>query len=338
MLFQAPPNTGANRLLGANKNKPKCFGERATIVGTNRSDRLRGTPQDDVIVARGGADDIKSRAGNDLICAGRGPHANNLLETIYMGPGADRLKGGPGKDIVRGSGGRDVMFGGMGNDILQGMSGADELWGGSRHDLLYPGPGPDAVYGGRRRDTVSYEEVEAPMEVDLALGRARGEGYDILSGVENVHGSTVYENVLIGDDGPNWLVGGDPSEVLRGGGGNDHLAGNFGRDQLRGGPGFDVAVATFLTYRVHVDLLDGTFRERGHLYRLFSIEGVLGSNDNDRIRGDAGDNLLNGRRGNDRLRGRSGDDTLKGKKGADDLYGGRGHDRCLNGASRHDCE
>jgi len=45
---------------------PRCFGERATIVGTARGEVIRGTPRADVIVALGGADVINGRGGNDL--------------------------------------------------------------------------------------------------------------------------------------------------------------------------------------------------------------------------------------------------------------------------------
>jgi Ca2+-binding RTX toxin-like protein len=320
------------------KEHPTCFGEAATVVGTNRSDHLRGTPGTDVIVGLGGADYIKSFAGNDLVCAGPGPHANGYMETIQLGPGADRFRGGPGKDFVRGAGGGDLLYGGKGNDWLTAMSGPDELWGGSRHDIFEPGPGADQIYGGRWRDTVFFEDAQRPLHVDLRTGRARGEGRDSLTGIENVHGVFGWPNQLIGDSGPNWLFGGAGAEVLRGLGGDDHLLGDGGRDRLRGGAGFDYAVVSNDIYRIHVDLADGTFRELDSTYRLFGIEGVVGGNARDHIRGDDGDNVLLGGRGTDWLRGRAGDDVIKGGVGRDDLYGGRGVDRCRSGATTHACE
>ena len=49
-----------------------CFGQPATIVGTNGPDVIRGTPGDDVIVSLGGNDLIGGGGGDDLICAGNG--------------------------------------------------------------------------------------------------------------------------------------------------------------------------------------------------------------------------------------------------------------------------
>src|SRR5687768_14359288 len=51
---------------------PTCFGQPATIVGTDGKDRIYGTPGPDVIVAGDGADSIEARGGDDLVCAGRG--------------------------------------------------------------------------------------------------------------------------------------------------------------------------------------------------------------------------------------------------------------------------
>lgn len=72
--------------------KPRCGGERATIVGTRRGDRLVGTPGDDVIYAGRGKDKVNGRGGDDIICGGAG---NDRLKG---GPGADRLIGGKGRD------------------------------------------------------------------------------------------------------------------------------------------------------------------------------------------------------------------------------------------------
>ena len=49
---------------------PTCAGERATLVGSARSDDLSGTARRDVIVGGAGDDDINGRGGNDLICGG----------------------------------------------------------------------------------------------------------------------------------------------------------------------------------------------------------------------------------------------------------------------------
>jgi uncharacterized delta-60 repeat protein len=64
----------------------RCFGKRATVVGTARRDVLEGTPHRDVIAALGGDDTVRARGGNDLICGGRGN------DNLFGGRGRDRLR------------------------------------------------------------------------------------------------------------------------------------------------------------------------------------------------------------------------------------------------------
>lgn len=47
--------------------RPKCYGKVATIVGTERDDKIVGTAGADVIVGRGGMDRIYGGGGNDVI-------------------------------------------------------------------------------------------------------------------------------------------------------------------------------------------------------------------------------------------------------------------------------
>jgi RTX calcium-binding nonapeptide repeat (4 copies) len=87
-----------------------CKDKVATIVGTNRSDKLTGTPAADVIAALGGSDRVSGLAGNDLICGGAGK---------------DTLKGGAGKDQLFGQKGDDALKGGKGKDFCKGGKGKD---------------------------------------------------------------------------------------------------------------------------------------------------------------------------------------------------------------------
>ena len=60
---------GANQHVAATKH---CFGRRATVVGTEETEVLRGTRGDDVISGLSGRDTIYAGRGSDLICAGTG--------------------------------------------------------------------------------------------------------------------------------------------------------------------------------------------------------------------------------------------------------------------------
>jgi Ca2+-binding RTX toxin-like protein len=134
-----------------------CEGVLATIVGTDRSERIRGTNGDDVIVALGGNDVIDGRGGDDRICAGggndtvRGGAGNDV---IYAGAGNDKVFGQGGLDIVFGEAGRDRIVGGPGIDLLSGGPGRDVLVGNGGDDLLIGGEGRDTCRGGSGDNTI----------------------------------------------------------------------------------------------------------------------------------------------------------------------------------------
>ena len=107
---------------------PRCFGRRATIVGTDRADVIVGTAKKDVIVARGGNDTIKGGDRRDIICAGKGD---------------DLVKGGDGNDLLLGQDGNDRLLGGKGNSnqVVPGKgddfanAGSENTFGGD--ELIY---------------------------------------------------------------------------------------------------------------------------------------------------------------------------------------------------------
>jgi uncharacterized delta-60 repeat protein len=106
----------------------RCAGRKATIVGSPRSDRLKGTRRADVIVALGGSDRIAAGRGNDLICAGNGNDkvdGGSGNDRLYGQNGTDKLGGGSGKDSLSGGGGKDKLSGGGGRDSCAGGGGRD---------------------------------------------------------------------------------------------------------------------------------------------------------------------------------------------------------------------
>ncbi|MGV6847452.1 MAG: calcium-binding protein [Marinibacterium sp.] len=68
----------------------------------------------------------------------------------------------------------------------------------------------------------------------------------------------------------------------------------------------------------------GYFSETG-------VENIGGTNKNDDLRGDNGDNVLEGRGGKDKLTGLDGNDILDGGKSADKINGGNGMDLIVGG-------
>jgi Ca2+-binding RTX toxin-like protein len=221
---------------------PRCRGRRATIVGTEKADVLRGTPGRDVIWGGPGDDVIFGELGNDLICGGPG---NDL---IHGGRGNDVVDGGPGSDRVLGDLGDDKVLGGPGN--------GDEVGGGLGIDVLNGGPGNgDLVHGDYGYDRMSGGAGSgdvASFATDVAAGRgggvwaslrdhrAYGDGHDRLFGFESLEGSA-FADTLIGSRGNNTIDGGAGDDHLVGGGGHDSLIGGQGTDSCKGAKGHTVS-------------------------------------------------------------------------------------------------
>lgn len=144
------------------------------------------------------------------------------------------------------------------------------------------------------------DTLAGSSNVDWITG---GAGNDTLSGATG-------NDILNGNSGSDVLDGGDGDDVLYGGAGNDILHGGKGADILIGGDGEDTAsyAASGSGLRVYlghghvstIDAFNDTFT---------SIENLTGSQNGDRLGGNAGDNFMWGGAGWDNLLGNAGDDT-----------------------------
>ena len=280
--------------LPASAAVPRCFGQRATIVGTAGDDRLRGTPGRDVIVGRGGGDLIRGRGGNDLLCGGGG---------------SDLVFGGDGRDRLHGGGAPDGLQPGAGNDLIVG--------GGSQFDdVRYPdatGPITGSLVTGQvtglGRDTLEsgIEQIVGGPFDDVIEGN---DDFNLLIGLAGNDTLTA----LGGDDG---LVGGAGDDVLDGGDGFD-FAENYFVDAFMS--------SDILAGPVTVNLLTGTATGNGN-DTLVAIEAASGSMGDDVMTGNAENNdFVVLMEGNDRADGGAGDDTIDGGEGVDILDGGPGVD------------
>jgi Ca2+-binding RTX toxin-like protein len=255
---------------------PKCFGKKATIVGTNKADVLKGTAKADVIVALGGNDKVKALGGDDRICGGSGN------DKLYGGPGYDLIQGEEGNDQLFSQGGSDDLSGGVGNDTLNGRGpgfvwayywdaangviadlstgqatgeGTDKLIHieglvGSNYDDTLTGDekqnqfvgleGDDSIDGGGGvQDLVVHWWAKGPVTVDLTAGTATGEGTDTLTGIEWVGGGD-FNDTITGDANPNSLWGNGGNDTISGLDGDDTVYGNDGDDTIDAGIGTDV--------------------------------------------------------------------------------------------------
>lgn len=299
----------ANGVLvgSASARTPRCFGEKATIVGTSHGDVLVGTRRADVIVGLAGGDTIRGAGRGDLICAGKGD---------------DRVLGGNGIDLIFGEGG---------NDQIMGQRGA--------FNQAVPGPGNDVVDGGPAQgDEVIYLDAGGPVVGDLGAGTVTGHGTDEITNVEWLIGSS-FDDSLTGSEGSDLLFGADGNDTLLALGGDDFPTGGGGDDEIDGGDGSDFLVDYFLSIYyfgtppagpMTVDLPAGTSTGFGN-DTLAGIESSQGSTGDDVMIGTSGHNEFTVlAEGNDTVDAGGGDDLVDGGDGVDDLDGGAGIDMLGN--------
>ncbi|MEM0921895.1 MAG: choice-of-anchor Q domain-containing protein [Pseudomonadota bacterium] len=144
---------------------------------------------------------------------------------------------------------------------------------------------------------------------------------------------TAEADVIGGFENDETLVGGLGDDTIFGGGGDDVLIGGAGADRLNGGAGSDTASYAFAAQGVMADLdglIQNTATAAGDTY--VSVENLIGTEADDRLRGDGGSNRLDGLGGEDFLFGRGGDDSLFGGAGDDLIAGNAGQDRLTGGA------
>lgn len=171
-----------------------------------------------------------------------------------------------------------------------------------------------AIRGGTGVDMMSFSGLAQGVWVNLQTDRAFSTGgildFDlIMDSIEHVTG-TAHDDVFYGSD---------RSEKLRGLGGRDIFFGSDGeRDTIEGGASNDTLVYSASTEAVSVSLLRGRgWGGDAEGDRISGIENVTGSQFDDMIWGDAGNNKLSGRNGDDTITGGGGDDYILAGLGTD---------------------
>jgi Ca2+-binding RTX toxin-like protein len=220
-------------------------------------------------------------------------------------------------DFLPGTEDDDEIYGYGSDDGLRGFGGNDRLYGGDGNDLLTGDAGSNLLDGGAGFDRARYHTAPTGVTVSLLLqGQAQNTGIsmDTLIGIEHVSGS-IFDDILIGDDGANWLWGNAGNDNLTGNGGDDLLQAGDGDHVVNGGGGSDTfALGQSASAGVSISLASqGSAQNTGiGSVTLTSIENLSGGFFNDVLTGGSGANTLAGDEGDDTLSGGSGNDLLLG--------------------------
>ncbi len=331
------------------------FGKIDTLIGI---ESVSGSDLDDKLTGDGDNNRLAGAAGDDILTGAAGN------DTLEGGDGADTLDGGTGNDTLIGgvSGGGSAIdtvdysaatgaivvnltaagfIGDFSAGTVQGnasvgtdiVSGIERIVGTSFNDFFTVGgnvvsdftdyvefeggAGNDFIIGsGETR--ISYRSATSGVTVDLAAGNAFGNasvGTDTFFFVNQVSGSA-HGDALFGSNFSN--------DTLQGGAGNDFLDGRGGTDTA---DYWDSTAGVVVDLSANTTFNDGF----GNTDTLIGIESVRGSQNDDTLTGNFGNNRLVGGGGDDALNGGSGADTLEGDAGQDALLGGDGNDVLLGG-------
>ena len=265
----------------------------ATIVGNTGSEKINGTPSADTITGGGGNDTIDGGAGDDLITGGNS---------------ADSLVGGDGNDTLVGGAGDDTLLGGAGNDSLLGGAGADDFYADAGNDTIDGGTILDPS-NFSDRNLISFHNAAAGVIVNLATGVALDGfgGIDSIKNINFVNGS-IYNDSITGSTA-------NLAEGFEGGPGDDTIDGGAisgsGYSLANGAGNSNLVSYSSAKAAVQIDLALGIATGGSGNDKLFNINGVIGSNYADSLKGSASTNLT------EYFSGGAGNDTIDGGPGLD---------------------
>jgi len=295
-------------------------------VGTDTLDYSALSEAITVDLSVAATDDFDGAGGNDSWSVAIATGDNDIIkniENIIGGSGDDIITMNSGVNEIQGGAGADTLSGNIGNDIINGY-----------YEAL-----DEATDVGIQYDTVSYDYLTSKAVVlNLQTGTATVDANDTDTLIS-------IENAIGGDQGDT-LTGSTLINTLEGGAGDDTFVSSLESDFIYGG---NVASGTHTDSHIVGDTVDysnsvntnnklvvdlTTIANDGNVYsnaqvllnsddsavytdRLYGIENISGTQNDDTLYGNGEANTLIGN---------SGDDTLKGGLGIDKLDGGAGDD------------
>jgi len=195
-----------------------------------------------------------------------------------------------------------------GNDALFGLGGDDMLYGGAGDDVLDGGAGADILNGEEgTADVATYANASASVVVDLAnasvrAGRGAGDAAgDTFTGIEIIQGSAYSDYFYAGGTATNL--------IYRGGAGSNNITVN---NSVFKGDTVDFSssgAAVKVDLAVDIEGSAGATGGAAQGAQFTGIENLVGSSNDDTLKGDANTNVVWGGGGDDVLKGSLGNIT-----------------------------
>jgi Ca2+-binding RTX toxin-like protein len=278
------------------------------VRGTNSADYLTGDANNfNQFLLTDLAKSFEGLGGNDFIDGGTslptnvavvsyGNSTTGVTVNLAQGWASD---GWGGQDTLINI---DTVNGSPNADFLTGGSSSSQIIAAGHFEQFDGGSGNDTIDGGEGTDRASYQSATASVTVTLGEGvgpgaASGGSGNDVLYNIEQIRGSN-YADTLNGNSGDN---------AFEGLGGNDTIHGGDGIDTIR----FDQSIAAVSVTFSGVTEGSGTAGDGGFTGfaagadAFDGIEAVRGSDGNDTLTGNIGDQILEGMAGNDTIDGGS---------------------------------
>ena len=247
------------------------------LDGAAGNDTLSGREGDDTLLGGAGDDLLKGGTGADVMDGGddidrvtyamaaaavmvdlSGTTANageavgdviTNVENLTGSAFGDTLTGSDDANEIDGGAGDDIINGGAGNDTIDGGDGDDIVGAGAGDDFVIAGPGADVLDGGDGFDVLSFQNADAPIEINLKNNKLDGPAAAVtFTNFEGFAGTEFADTMVAGKDdavfyglgGDDELTGHHGDDLLDGGTGNDDINGGKGEDTIIGGAGDDV--------------------------------------------------------------------------------------------------
>jgi Ca2+-binding RTX toxin-like protein len=171
------------------------------------------------------------------------------------------------------------------------------------------------LFGEAAFDSLVLEYLNGGDAVLIEWGARNGMGDDLETDDQLSANDTQKKSMLGGLGGNDSLVGSKK---------NDLLLGGWGSDSISGGEGFDFVACFDVKESVNISLRDKKIVSNSGTDDISSIEGAIGSIEDDTIEGDDAANVLYGLSGDDEITASDGNDTVYAGGGDDVIVGGDG--------------